>query len=116
MIYTKKVKQRMLDRRKHKVTKKRNKGHKKSPKVAPAEAKVFMSGRSQAVRIPKQFRVATDTVYIKRLGSGLLLVPKTRDRWTGLFAALDQFPRDFTLDRNQEQPARVGLDDLFGEK
>lgn len=81
-----------------------------------AEAKVFMTGRSQAVRIPKEFRMPGESVYIKRLGSGILLVPKTRDRWSGLFAALDEFPRDFTLDRNQNQPARLGLDNLFGTR
>jgi hypothetical protein len=32
---------------------------------------------------------------------------KTGGRWGGLFAALDEFPRDFVLDRQQEQPRRV---------
>ena len=36
-----------------------------------AEAKVFMTGRSQAVRLPKEYRVAGDSVYIKRLGNGI---------------------------------------------
>ena len=96
-------------------TKKGGTDLKKRPQgLERAEAKVFMTGRSQAVRIPKEFRMPGDSVYIKRLGSGILLVPKTRDRWSGLFAALDEFPRDFALDRNQNQPARLGLDNLFG--
>jgi hypothetical protein len=36
---------------------------------------------------------------VKRLGNGIVLVPKTGDRWVGRFAALDEFPRDFTLER-----------------
>ena len=80
-----------------------------------AEAKVFMTGRSQAVRLPKEYRVSGDSVYVKRLGNGILLMPKTGDRWAGLFEALDQFPRDFTLPRNQSQQKRAGLEDLFDE-
>jgi antitoxin VapB len=76
------------------------------------EAKVFMTGRSQAVRLPKQYRVSGDSVYVKRLGNAILLVPKTGDRWAGLFSALDEFPRDFRLPRDQRQ--RRGLGQLFG--
>lgn len=78
-----------------------------------AEAKVFMTGRSQAVRLPKQYRVSGESVYVKRLGDGILLVPKTGDRWKGLFAALDEFPRNFRLARDQRQRKRRGLEDLF---
>ena len=82
---------------------------------APAEAKVFMTGRSQAIRLPKEYRVSGDSVYVKRLGNAIVLVPKTGDRWAGLFAALDEFPRDFTLERRQNQTTRVGLAGLFGK-
>ena len=74
-----------------------------------------MTGRSQAVRLPKEYRVKGNSVYVKRLGNTIVLMPKTDDRWAGLFAALDEFPRDFTLERHQEQGPRVGLDDLFNE-
>jgi antitoxin VapB len=79
----------------------------------PAEAKVFMTGRSQAVRLPKEFRFVGDSVHINRLGNTIVLTPKTGDRWTSLFAALDAFPRDFTLERDQTQPERLGLSELF---
>src|SRR6266699_1709912 len=69
----------------------------REPRRTVAEAKVFMTGRSQAVRLPKEYRVSGDSVYVKRVGNTILLVPKTGDRWAGLFAALDEFPRDFTL-------------------
>ena len=78
-----------------------------------AEAKVFMTGRSQAVRLPKEYRVTGDSVYVKRLGNSIVLIPKTADRWAGLFAALDEFPRDFALERRQDQVPRAGLDKLF---
>ena len=45
------------------------------------EARVFMTGRSQAVRLPKEYRVTGDSVFVKRLGTGILLVPKTVERW-----------------------------------
>lgn len=82
---------------------------------AAAEAKVFMTGRSQAVRLPKEYRVTGDSVYVKRLGNSIVLIPKTGDRWAGLFAALDEFPRDFVLERRQDQLPRAGLDKLFDE-
>src|SRR5260370_41909518 len=84
--------------------------------AAVEEDKVFMTGRSQAVRLPKEYRVAGDSVYVKRLGNGILLLPKTGDRWAGLFAALDQFPRDFPLPRDRRRQERAGLEELFDEE
>lgn len=78
-----------------------------------AEAKVFMTGRSQAVRLPKEYRVSGESVYVKRLGDGILLMPKTGERWKGLFEALDKFPRDFELARDQRQRKRRGIEDVF---
>lgn len=39
-------------------------------------AKVFETGRSQAVRIPKKFRFQTDEVVVQKLGHALIMVPK----------------------------------------
>lgn len=91
----------------------RGRGPASEPRRATAEAKVFMTGRSQAVRLPKEYRVTGDSVYVKRLGNAILLMPKASDRWEGVFAALDEFPRDFTLEREQFQPARAGIEKLF---
>jgi antitoxin VapB len=88
----------------------------RAPAMTVGEAKVFMTGRSQAVRLPKDYRVTGDSVYVKRLGNGILLIPKTSARWAGFFAALDEFPRDFTLDRDQDQKPRPGLENLFGSE
>lgn len=65
------------------------------------EAKLFINGSSQAVRLPKEFRFAGDSVYVKRLGNGVLLLPKVDDPWESMFAALDKFPDDFMADREQ---------------
>ena len=45
-------------------------------------AKVFTTGRSQAVRLPKAFRFATDEVTIEKVGNAVVLRPKqTHDEW-----------------------------------
>jgi antitoxin VapB len=72
-------------------------------------AKVFANGRSQAVRLPKEFRFNTDEVYVTRLGSAVVLIPKG-DSWSVLFDSLAGFSDDF-LDR-REQPVRPQERDL----
>jgi antitoxin VapB len=70
----------------------------------PAKAKVFMSGRSQAVRIPAEYRFTADEVYIRRdPQTGNLILSQTPDTWQGIFKALDEagFPDDFLADRGQ---------------
>jgi antitoxin VapB len=42
-------------------------------------AKVFANGRSQAIRLPKEFRVSGDAVLLKRVPEGILIVE--RDPW-----------------------------------
>lgn len=72
--------------------------------VQETMAKLFMSGRSQAVRLPKEFRFKGKEVRVRRVGLGVLLEPvkmSTRE-W---FSALDQFSHDFMQDgRNQPMP------------
>jgi antitoxin VapB len=63
-------------------------------------AKVFMSGNSQAVRLPKEFRLAGDEVVIKRLGNAIVLLPKD-DPWQIMFDALAEFSDDLVLERDQ---------------
>ena len=46
--------------------------------MAVATARVFMSGNSQAVRLPRKFRLDTDEVEISRRGDDLVLSPKRR--------------------------------------
>jgi antitoxin VapB len=44
-------------------------------------AKVFRNGRSQAVRIPKEFRFETDEVLVERDGEKLILTPRKMRPW-----------------------------------
>ncbi len=52
----------------------------------PRTAKVFMTNRSQAVRLPKDYQFSTDEVFIRREGDDVVLSPKPHD-WRGYFAS-----------------------------
>jgi len=62
-------------------------------------AKIFINGRSQAVRLPKEFRFSGDDVFIKKFGTMVILFPKD-DPWAPLVNSLDQFTDDFMENRN----------------
>jgi antitoxin VapB len=66
-------------------------------------AKLFSIGRSQAVRLPKEFRFSGDRVRIKRLGRGVLLEPIETDT-TMWFAELDRFAGDPFMPEGRRQP------------
>ena len=57
-------------------------------------ARVFMSGRSQAVRLPKEFRFDTDRVVIRREGRSLVLTPPFKD-WDDYLENSTPFTDDF---------------------
>jgi antitoxin VapB len=63
-------------------------------------AKIFINGRSQAVRLPKDFRFAGKDVFIKKIGNIVVLLPKD-DPWSSLVNSLDQFTDDFMVSRDQ---------------
>ena len=63
-------------------------------------AKLFKSGRSQAVRLPKEFRFEGNEVLVTRLGAAVVLLPKNHD-WAVMFGALDGFSDDFMEERIQ---------------
>jgi antitoxin VapB len=65
-------------------------------------AKVFWSGRSQAVRLPKQFRVEAREVRISTRGKGIILEP-VPDTWIWLDAIAGTLDEDF-VEAVQEQP------------
>jgi antitoxin VapB len=65
-------------------------------------AKLFLNGQSQAVRLPKEFRFAGDEVLIKRVGSAVVLLPKTKS-WDSLLSSLELFTPDFLSERSQPQ-------------
>ena len=66
-------------------------------------AKVFMTGRSQAVRLPKEFRFEGTEVEIFRRGDEVILreKPVTVDR---LFKVLAQMPNDFYAEEKVDEP------------
>ena len=45
----------------------------------PRTAKVFMTNRSQAVRLPKEFQFSTNEVFIRKAGDDVILSPRPRD-------------------------------------
>ena len=65
-------------------------------------AKIFLNGRSQAVRLPKDFRFTENDVFIKKIGKMVVLLPKD-DPWSSLVNSLDQFTDDFMASRDQPQ-------------
>jgi antitoxin VapB len=72
------------------------------------KARVFMSGRSQAVRIPAEYRFKTDEVFIRRDPQTGDIILSQSPTWKEIFAALDAagFPDDFMSpeDRDQQPP------------
>lgn len=74
--------------------------------TAPSVAKVFTTGRSQAVRLPKAFRFNTAEVTIERQGDAVVLRPKPdRETWAQqVLAAVAAFEPDFKLERGDEWP------------
>lgn len=63
-------------------------------------AKIFQSGRSQAVRLPKAFRFQGEEVVIKHFGNGVLLLPLTQP-WQLLEESLQEFEAGFQLEYNE---------------
>ncbi len=63
-------------------------------------AKIFINGRSQAVRLPKEYRFDTDKVYIKKFENVVMLIPKDNP-WAAFVDSLDKFSDDFMQNRKQ---------------
>jgi antitoxin VapB len=78
-------------------------------------AKIFMNGRSQAVRLPKEFRFAGGMVDISRdpvTGNVILAETAKKKDWASFFAMLDATEiddPDFMLDRNDSPPVERDL-------
>lgn len=77
-------------------------------------AKLFKSGRSQAVRLPKQYRFEGKEVLISRHGQGVLLEPVRFDpqAW---FEAMDRHRGDPILPQGRDQPPMQERDFGFDE-
>lgn len=66
-------------------------------------AKLFQNGRSQAVRLPKEFRFEGTQVIVQRCGDGVLLLPEKRS-WDALFNSCGKFSSDFFAEGRQQPP------------
>ena len=72
---------------------------------APQKTRVFRNGRSQAVRIPAEYRLSATEVYVRRdeRTGDLILSLDAPTNWDRIFKTIDEagFPDDFMEDRNQ---------------
>lgn len=73
-------------------------------------AKLFMTGRSQAVRLPSNFRFPGDEVFIRRdPATGDVILSAKPDSWSAFFVAVDAAtgaPDDFMSVRTDSAPER----------
>lgn len=67
-----------------------------------ATVKVFQSGNSQAVRLPKEFAVDADELQIRKLGDRIMLSP-VNDRWVSFRESLGMFTED-VIEEGRQQP------------
>lgn len=69
-------------------------------------AKLFMNGRSQAVRLPREYRFEDqEEVLIKRMGDMVVLIP--RSKWEDVYLdGIRSFPAGFTIERDNPTETR----------
>lgn len=79
-----------------------------------SRAKLFWTGRSQAVRLPKEFRFDGDEVTIRREGQAVVIEPVVTG-WEWLDKVVGELDRDFAeaLDEELPQQERPALDGVF---
>jgi antitoxin VapB len=79
-----------------------------------ATAKLFMHGRSQAVRLPKEFRLPGKEVRVRRMGHGVLLEPLDFDvdAWLARLAEYRDIP---FMEEGREQPPMPPPRKIFDE-
>ena len=68
-------------------------------------AKLFTNGSSQAVRLPKEYRFNGTEVYVQKVGSSLMLVPKDK-AWETFLEGINEFSDDY-LKKVEERPANL---------
>lgn len=70
------------------------------------KTKIFQSGNSQAVRIPKELRFDTSVVEIFKRGDELIVKPKPQNL-SSVFHLFTEMPADFMIDgRSDDEPQR----------
>ncbi len=67
-------------------------------------AKLFLIGRSQAVRLPKKFRFENiSEVFVKKVGDSLILTPKKKNVWGDFFENLENFKSEIKREQLKVQ-------------
>lgn len=74
-------------------------------------AKLFKNGKSQAIRLPKEYRFRGTKVFIKKIGNAVVLIPE-QDSWQSLTESIGMFSDDFMAER--EQPDTQHREPAFG--
>jgi antitoxin VapB len=74
-------------------------------------AKLFQNGKSQAVRLPKEFRFEGTQVLIRKMGAAVVLLP-LHHPWSCLFESLDKFSDDF-MERREQPAAQQHREQVF---
>jgi antitoxin VapB len=78
----------------------------------PQTAKLFRNGRSQAVRLPSEYRFEGSEVYVRRdPATGDVILSRRPESWKDFFALLKaaDVPEDFLSDRNDAPPQKRDL-------
>jgi len=73
-------------------------------------SKVFISGNSQAVRLPKEYQVEEKELFIQKIGDTIILFPKN-DPWKLFEKSLREFSDDF-MTEGREQPGMQNRDGI----
>lgn len=72
-------------------------------------AKIFTNGRSQAVRLPKEYRFQDDEVLIQKVGDVVMIYPKS-SKWANLLNGINMISSDFMEDGRAEQGTNKDID------
>ncbi|QQO07868.1 type II toxin-antitoxin system antitoxin VapB [Breznakiella homolactica] len=72
--------------------------------------KVFISGNSQAIRLPKEYQVDEKELYVQKIGGTIILLSK-KNPWDAFEKSLDEFSDDF-LSSGRKQPKRQKRESL----
>jgi antitoxin VapB len=78
----------------------------------PRTAKLFRNGRSQAVRLPSEYRFEGSEVYVRRdAATGNVILSRRPESWKDFFAFLKtvDVPEDFLSDRKDGPPQKRDL-------
>ena len=69
-------------------------------------SKVFTSGNSQAIRLPKEYQVDDKELFIQKIGNTIILFPK-KNPWESFERSLNEFTDDFMSDGRQQPELQV---------